>query len=65
MYIYIYTYVYIDRCYAYSQFSDPASQVRTLNTALKWQPGNEDIADFAEQVDFAGHSNRSNSWMKC
>jgi hypothetical protein len=25
-------------------------QVRTLNTALKWQPGNEDIADFAEQV---------------
>lgn len=24
--------------------------VRTLNTALKWQPGNEDIADFAEQA---------------
>ncbi|CAK8985512.1 unnamed protein product [Durusdinium trenchii] len=24
--------------------------VRTLNTALKWQPGNDDIADFAEQA---------------
>ena len=33
-----------------SQPSQLGFQVRTLNTALKWQPGHEAIADFALQA---------------
>jgi len=38
--------------------------VRTLNTALKWQPGNEDIADFAEQARKAQDGEMSEQEIK-
>lgn len=47
-------------------------EVRTLNTALKWQPGNEDIADFAEQARTSKSAriiwhgkNETNNWHFC